>query len=161
MATALTDPTVVATQHCSCMTETPLEQVRMLTQKINLHQIRLQPHGIAVAKVFWALTGRRPSHSSTPGHDSLTVPINRLVEISRRGQGRTMILRQTTSPARSSTTRQQPWIGNVSPPEPTAQRGAESLPDRTELAIESATSRFTRSNSRIRARSSVVTPSRC
>jgi hypothetical protein len=92
MATALTDAAIVATQRCVCLTETPLEQVWMMTQDISQRQVRLQPYGVALTKVVGRRRGANPVWyvDITPGHDWLTVPINRLVELARRGESRTI-----------------------------------------------------------------------
>jgi hypothetical protein len=102
------DPDVVDTQRCVCLTETPLEQVWMMTHAINLRQIQLQPYGIALTKVFGRKQGANPVWyvDITPGHDWLTVPINRLVEISRRGESLT--INSPASDVSGPTTRNPP-----------------------------------------------------
>lgn len=85
---AAQDAEVSATQRCVCFTETPLEQVWMMTREIDLRQIRLQPYGLAFTKVFGRRRGVNPVWylDITPGHDWLTNAVNSLVEISRRGE---------------------------------------------------------------------------
>ncbi len=79
---------VAVTQRCVCFTETPLEQVWMMTREIDLRQIRLQPYGLAFTKVFGRRRGVNPVWylDITPGHDWLTNAVNSLVEVSRRGE---------------------------------------------------------------------------
>jgi hypothetical protein len=89
---ATADPAVEATQRCVCFTETPLEQVWMMTREINLRQVHLQPYGLAFTKRYGRQSGANPVWymDITPGHDWLTPPVDVLVELGRRGESRTL-----------------------------------------------------------------------
>jgi len=97
---AESDPSVAALQRCVCFTETPLEQVWMMTKEIQFRQVRLRPYGLAFTKVFGRRRGANPVWylDITPGHDWLTIPVNHLVKISQRGESRAIQGYHPTTP---------------------------------------------------------------
>jgi hypothetical protein len=126
MATALTDAAIAATQRCVCLTETPLDQVWMMVQDISQRQVRLQPYGVALTRVVGRRRGANPVWyvDITPGHHWLTVPINRLVELARRGESRTIAsppgdvsgpILQGPSPAQDPILQLTPFIEQLGP----------------------------------------------
>jgi hypothetical protein len=69
-------------QKVVCFTETPLEHIRLLTEKIEGRRYEFEPYGIAITKRTARLWDVNPVWylDITPGHDWLTVPLDRLVD---------------------------------------------------------------------------------
>lgn len=69
-------------QKTVCFTETPLENVSLLTENITGRNIQFAPYGIAIARKQARRVGVNPVWylDITPGHDWLTNPINSLVD---------------------------------------------------------------------------------
>jgi len=69
-------------QNCVSFSETPLEHLYCLVQKIPKRQFRLSPYGVAFTKMKARQLGVNPVWyvDITPGHDWLTKPINQLIE---------------------------------------------------------------------------------
>lgn len=74
--------TVVDSQKCVCFTETPLEYVHLLLQKIDNRQFEFEPYGVAFPKKMGRLIGVNPVWyvDISPGHDWLMRPINELID---------------------------------------------------------------------------------
>lgn len=72
----------LASQHCVCFTETPLEHVSLLTQEIEGRQIKFEPYGVVITKKQARRLGVNPVWylDMTPGHDWLTTPLNALID---------------------------------------------------------------------------------
>lgn len=72
----------VATQHCVCFTETPLEHVVLLTNKIDDRRIQFAPYGIALTKKQGRRVGVNPVWYTdiTPGHTWLMNSVDALVQ---------------------------------------------------------------------------------
>ncbi len=69
-------------QKVVCFTETPLEHLHLLVQPIENRQFEFSKYGLAFTKKVSRQSGANPIWyiDITPGHDWLTVPLNRLVE---------------------------------------------------------------------------------
>lgn len=69
-------------QNCVSFSETPLEYLHCLTQKIPLRRVSLSNYGLVFAKMTARKKGVNPVWyvDITPGHDWLMKPINELVE---------------------------------------------------------------------------------
>ena len=69
-------------QNCVCFTETPLEHVGLLLGEIEGRECTFEPYGIAITKRQGRKNGVNPVWyvDITPGHDWLTVPLNKLVK---------------------------------------------------------------------------------
>ena len=68
-------------QRAVCFTETPLQNVNLLTEKIAGRDCQFEPYGIAIARKQARKSGANPVWylDITPGHDWLTNPVNALV----------------------------------------------------------------------------------
>ena len=71
-----------ADQRVVCFSETPLEHVWMMTEQIDGRTINFSKYGLVITKTTARRKGCNPVWylDITPGHDWLTVPVNRLVE---------------------------------------------------------------------------------
>jgi len=69
-------------QQCVSFSETPLEHLYCLAQRIPKRKFRLSPYGLAFAKMKARKLGVNPVWyvDITPGHDWLTGPIDQLIE---------------------------------------------------------------------------------
>jgi hypothetical protein len=69
-------------QNCVSFSETPLEHLNCLTEKIPRRRFRLSRYGLAFAKMTARKRGVNPVWyvDITPGHDWLMNPINELIE---------------------------------------------------------------------------------
>ncbi len=69
-------------QKCVSFTETPLEHVSLLLEKIEGRKCSFEPYGIAITKKQARKAGANPVWyiDITPGHDWLTKPINSLIK---------------------------------------------------------------------------------
>lgn len=79
----------VASQHCVCFTETPLEHIWMMVQDIDGRSVNFAPYGLVVSKTTARTSAVNPVWyiDITPGNgrDWLTKPINELVEAAIAG----------------------------------------------------------------------------
>jgi hypothetical protein len=68
-------------QRCVCFTETPLEHVNLLAEDIEDRNYHFEPYGIAITRRQGRSRGVNPVWylDISPGHDWLTVPIERLI----------------------------------------------------------------------------------
>jgi hypothetical protein len=75
-----------ASQRCVSFSETPLEHLHCLTQKIPKRQFRFSCYGLAFAKMGARAKGVNPVWyvDITPGHEWLMNPINELIERTHR-----------------------------------------------------------------------------
>lgn len=69
-------------QKAVCFTETPLQNVSLLTEQIDGRNCQFEPYGIAIARKQGRRLGINPVWylDITPGHDWLTGPINGLID---------------------------------------------------------------------------------
>lgn len=69
-------------QRCIAMTETPIEHVSLLAQRIEGRRCQFEPYGVAITKKQGRRLGVNPVWyvDMTPGHDWLVHPLNALVE---------------------------------------------------------------------------------
>lgn len=70
-----------ASQNAVCFTETPLENVNLLTEHIDGRTCQFAPYGVAISRKQGRREGVNPVWylDITPGHDWLTNPVNNLV----------------------------------------------------------------------------------
>lgn len=69
-------------QRVVCFTETPLEHVHLLTEKITGRQFKFEPYGIALPKMLARKSGVNPVWyvDITPGHDWLMNALDQLMD---------------------------------------------------------------------------------
>jgi hypothetical protein len=69
-------------QNCVCFTETPLEHVHLMTQKIDNRSYAFEPYGIAISKKIGRKWGVNPVWylDITEGHDWLSQPFEKLID---------------------------------------------------------------------------------
>jgi hypothetical protein len=81
-------PANLATQKVVCFTETPLEHVRLLTEKIQGRRFKFEPYGIAITKRAARLWGVNPVWylDITPGHNWLAKPLERTIDAEIRAK---------------------------------------------------------------------------
>ncbi len=73
---------IVESQKCVCFTETPLEYLHLLLERIEGRDFRFGPYGVGITKKLARKQGANPVWylDITPGHDWLMNPINEMID---------------------------------------------------------------------------------